>query len=63
MLPGRSLNDAITPADLQRVANRLFKEAPVAAVVIGDAKQLQAALESSTKVEMMGEVAPRPTKV
>jgi zinc protease len=55
-------NDAITPADLQRVANRLFKETPVATVVIGDAKQLQAALGSTTKVEMMGEVVPRPTK-
>lgn len=55
-------HDAITPADLQRVATRLFKEAPLASVVIGDAKQLQAALEPSIKVEMMGEVAPRPAK-
>ena len=59
---GAIMIDAITSADLQRVANRLFKEAPVAAVVIGDAKQLQAALESTTKVEMMGEVVPRPAK-
>jgi len=59
---GPSTIDAITPADLQRVATRLFKETPVASVVIGDAKQLQAALEPSIKVEMMGEVAPRPAK-
>ena len=54
--------DAITPADLQRVATRLFKETPVASIVIGDAKQLQAALEPSIKIELMGEVAPRPAK-
>lgn len=52
--------DAITPADLQRVAARLFKEGPVATVVIGDAKQLQAALAPSIKIEMMGELPPRP---
>ncbi|HEX4900670.1 MAG TPA: insulinase family protein [Pyrinomonadaceae bacterium] len=54
--------DAITPADLQRVANRLFKDAPVATIIIGDSKQLKAALEPSIKVEMMGEIAPRPAK-
>ena len=54
--------DAITPADLQRVAGRLFKEAPVATIVIGDAKQLQALLEPSLKVELMGEIKPLPAK-
>ncbi|MGI8918988.1 MAG: M16 family metallopeptidase [Pyrinomonadaceae bacterium] len=54
--------DAITPADLQQVATRLLKDVPLAAVVIGDAKQLQAALEPSIKVEMMGEIVPRPAK-
>jgi zinc protease len=54
--------DAITPADLQRVAGRLFKEAPVATIVIGDAKQLQALLEPSIKVELMGEIKPVPAK-
>ncbi|MFZ0061023.1 MAG: insulinase family protein [Pyrinomonadaceae bacterium] len=54
--------EAITPADLQRVAGRLFKEAPVATIVIGDAKQLQALLEPSLKVELMGEIKPLPAK-
>ena len=54
--------DAITPADLQRVAGRLFKDAPVATIVIGDAKQLQALLEPSIKVELMGEIKPLPAK-
>ena len=56
------LIDAITPADLQRVAGRLFKEAPVATIVLGDAKQLQALLEPSIKVEMMGEIKASPAK-
>lgn len=56
------LIDAITPADLQRVAGRLFKEAHVATIVIGDAKQLQASLEPSIKVEMMGEIKAPPAK-
>jgi len=54
--------EAITPADLQRVAGRLFKEAPLATIVIGDAKQLQALLEPSLKVELMGEIKPLPAK-
>jgi zinc protease len=54
--------DAITPADLQQVAGRLFKGAPVATIVIGDAKQLQALLEPSIKVELMGEIKPLPAK-
>jgi zinc protease len=54
--------DQLTPADLQRVAIRLFKDAPVASIAIGDAKQLQATLEPTIKVELMGEVEPRPAK-
>jgi predicted Zn-dependent peptidase len=54
--------DAVTVVDLQRVASRLFKDTSVAAVVIGDAKQLQAALQPSIKIEMMGEVEARPAK-
>jgi zinc protease len=54
--------DAVTAADLQRVASRLFNDTPVASVVIGDAKQLQAALQPSIKIEMMGEVEARPAK-
>jgi zinc protease len=37
---------AITPADLQRVATRLFRDAPAATVVAGDASALRAALAS-----------------
>lgn len=54
--------DAVSAADLQRVATRLFKDAPVASLVVGDAKQLQAALQPNTKIEMMGEVDPKPAK-
>jgi zinc protease len=54
--------DQLTAADLQRVANRLFKTAPIASIVVGDAKQLQATLEPTTKTELMGEVEPRPAK-
>ena len=54
--------NAVTAADLQRVAAKLF-QTPFASVVIGDSKQLQAALEPSIKVEMMGEVErTAPTK-
>lgn len=54
--------NAVTPVDLQRVAAKLF-QTPFASVVIGDSKQLQAALEPSVKVEMMGEVErAAPTK-
>ena len=54
--------NGVTPADLQRVAARLFREVPIAAVVVGNSKQLQAALEPNMKVEMMGELATPPAK-
>ena len=54
--------NAVTASDLHRVAAKLF-QTPFASVVIGDSKQLQAALEPSVKVEMMGEVErAAPTK-
>lgn len=57
-----SLN-SISAGDLQRVAGRLFRDAPIASVVIGNSKQLQATLESDIKVELMGELeSPRPDK-
>ncbi len=52
----RAAIDGVSAADLQRVATRLFKDIPIASIVVGDAKQLQAALEPNTKIEMMGEV-------
>jgi predicted Zn-dependent peptidase len=46
---------SLTPADLQRVANRLFHDAPAAAVAVGNASQLRAELERTGKVEIAGE--------
>jgi zinc protease len=40
----------ITPADVQRVASRLFKDAPVATVVVGDAEELKTAFGSNVEV-------------
>jgi hypothetical protein len=52
----RALN-AVTVADLQRVAARLFREAPFASVVVGNATELKAALSATQKIEVEGEVA------
>ena len=52
---------AVTPADIQRVAKRLFKE-PVATVVVGESASLKAALEGRVQYEVLGEVAaPAPS--
>jgi zinc protease len=52
---------AVTPADIQRVANRLFKDATVASVVTGETAQLKATLEGRIPFEVLGEVAaPAP---
>jgi predicted Zn-dependent peptidase len=40
----------ITPADVQRVASRLFKDAPVATMVVGDAEELKTAFGSNVEV-------------
>ncbi|HEU0252044.1 MAG TPA: insulinase family protein [Pyrinomonadaceae bacterium] len=53
---------AVTAADIQRVANRLFKSAAVASVVAGEPIQLKPALEGRVKYEVFGEVAvPAPS--
>lgn len=57
-----TLWNSVTTADLQRVAAKLFRDAPVASIVLGDSKQLQAALEPSMKVELMGELERSTTK-
>ena len=49
---------SVTAADLQRVATRLFKNAPVASVVAGEAAQLKATLQGHVPYEVLGEVAP-----
>ncbi len=53
---------AVTPADLQRVANRLFKDTTVASVVTGETAQLKPTLEGRIPFEVLGEVAvPAPS--
>jgi predicted Zn-dependent peptidase len=51
----------VSAADLLRVANRLFKDTPMASIVLGDSQQLKAALEGHIQIEVMGEIAkPNP---
>ena len=56
---------SVTPADIQRVANRLFKGAAVASVVTGETASLKAALQGRVQFEVLGEIevpapAPKP---
>ena len=56
-----ALLKAVTPLDLQRVANRLFKNAAIATVVAGETLQLKPALEGRLQYEVLGEIAaPAP---
>lgn len=52
---------AVTASDLQRVANRLFKNAAIATVVAGETLQLKPALEGRLQYEVLGEIAPPAT--
>lgn len=54
---------AVTPADMQRVAGRLFREpTAVASVLVGEAVPLKTALQGRVQFEVLGEVAaPAPT--
>ena len=53
---------SVTAQDVQRVANRLFKDAAPATVVAGETLQLKAALEGRFQYEVLGEIAtPAPT--
>jgi hypothetical protein len=48
---------AVTPADVQRVAKRIFKDpAAVATVVAGEADSLKTALQGRVQFEVLGEV-------
>lgn len=47
----RALN-RVSPADVQRVAAKLFRETPMAAVAVGSAAQLSADLERTGKIEI-----------
>jgi predicted Zn-dependent peptidase len=51
---------SVSPADIQRVAIRLFKDAAVASVVTGEAAQLKATLQGHVQFEVLGET-PAPT--
>ena len=52
---------SVTTADIQRVANRLFKTTAVATVVAGETLQLKPALQGRLQYEVLGEVAsPAP---
>jgi zinc protease len=53
---------SVTPADLQRLATRLFQQAPIASVVLGNAQQLRAELEGRVDAEVMGEIAKPPAQ-
>jgi predicted Zn-dependent peptidase len=56
----RALDD-VTPADIQRVAARLFGDGQFATVVVGDATELQAALVNlQGGVEVAGAQANKP---
>lgn len=53
--------NSVTPADLQRVAARLFRDAPLATTVAGDATALRASLATlAGGVELLGEQPPKP---
>ncbi len=53
---------SVTAADLQRVANRLFKTANVATVVAGETLQLKPVLQGRVEYEVFGEIAtPAPS--
>src|SRR4030095_15684087 len=51
---------AVAAPDLQRVANRLFKDATLATVVVGDPLQLKPALEGRLQFEVFGEIPANP---
>ncbi len=47
---------AITPTDLQRVATRLFRDADLASVAVGNSELVKTSVERYGKIEVMGEV-------
>jgi zinc protease len=49
---------ALTVADIQRVANRLFHETLLASVVVGEPQQLKPLLQGRLQFEVMGEIVP-----
>jgi zinc protease len=51
---------AVTPADVQRVATRLLSNPSIATVVVGDPLQLKPALQGRISFEVFGEVVAPP---
>jgi zinc protease len=51
---------SVSVTDVQRVAARLFKDAAIATVVVGDPVQLKPALQGRLQFEVLGEM-PQPT--
>ncbi len=51
----KTLN-ALSAGDVQRVANRLFQNVPIASIALGDAQQLKAQTEGRLPTEVMGEL-------
>ncbi len=53
---------SVTAADIQRIANRLFKDAVAATIIAGDPLQLKGALQGRIQYEVLGEIAtPAPS--
>src|SRR6266536_86883 len=53
--------NALSPADLQRVAARLLREAAITSVLVGNSDQLKAQLGPYSKVELIGVIGqPQP---
>jgi predicted Zn-dependent peptidase len=50
---------SINSTDLQRLANRLFKDGSVATVIVGDSMEVKAALGGKAQFEVLGEI-PTP---
>jgi zinc protease len=47
----------VSATDIQRVATRLFRETPIASIVLGDSQQLKTELHGQIQIEVMGEIA------
>ena len=50
---------AVTPNDLQRVATRLFRDAGIASVVVGNSELVKTSVERYGKVEILGAVGSK----
>jgi predicted Zn-dependent peptidase len=51
----------LSPAKLQRIGQRLFRDAAIVSVVLGESQQLKSELEGRLAVEVMGEITKSTT--